>query len=213
MIQSVKVTNFLLAEFCCVSNDPAMKKILLIAMVAAIAAGLFMYRHLTQNEITVRISQKEIDAILAKQFPREKTHWKIVQITYTNPRATFVPATNQVRIGIDAKIVAGIKPLEQEFHASTSLLTNLKYDADQKKVVLHNAQCEQLELPLIPEKYRDLTKQAMNITAAACFEKIPIYELKPRNQSQRIARMVLRDLHVDQDQLVFTLKLPDNFNE
>ena len=186
-----------------------MKKFLLLVMVAAIVGGLFAYRHFTQNEITVRISQKEIDAILAKQFPRDKTHWKVVHITYTNPRATFVPATNQVRIGIDAKIVAGIKPFEQEFQASTTLLTNLKYDADRKKVVLHNAQCEQLDLPVIPEQYRDLTKQALNITAAACFEKIPIYELKPRNRSQRIARMVLRDLHVEQDKLVFTLKLPE----
>lgn len=190
-----------------------MKKFLALLLVVAIAAGIFLYRYFTQNEITVRISQKEIDAILAKEFPRDKTHWKVVHITYTNPRATFVPATHQVRIGIDAKIVAGIKPFEQEYHASTTLLTSLKYDADQKKVLLHNAQCEQLDLPVISEKYRELTKQALNITATACFEKIPIYELKPRNHTQRIARMVLRDIHIENDKLVFTLKLPDDFQE
>jgi hypothetical protein len=201
--------DFLLVGNQDLRDHAGMKKVWLFTLLIAVVVGFSAYRYFTASAITIRLNQHEIDTILAKKFPLKKTHWKIVTITYSDPKATFVPESNQVRISVKASIITGIPPFEHKSEANTTVLTGLRYDAEAKTVMLHNAVCEDLQLPGIPEKYEQLTKEALNLTSVTCFEKIPIYELKARNRSQNIARMVLRDLKVDQDQLVFTLKLPE----
>jgi hypothetical protein len=189
-----------------------MRKRTILLWIAAIflALGGWFYHSLTTRELHVRLRQRDIDAILIRQFPIEKTHLKVVRITYSDPSVTFVPQSNQLRIGIKAKIRAGIKPFEKEYQTGISLLCGLSYNSKKKKLFLTNALCEEFDLPLIPENYREITKQALNLTSITCFEEIPVYELKPRNKYHQVASMVLRDLEVKDDSLTFTLKLPEN---
>lgn len=188
-----------------------MKKItILIAMAALLlVAGIGLYRSLNDSELHVRLGQKEIDAILTRQFPLEKKHLKVIRITYSDPQATLVPQSNKIRIGVNAAIRAGIPPFEKEYRTGITLLCGLAYDGKQKKLCLTDPVCERFDLPVIPESYREITRQALNITSVACFEKIPVYELKPRNKAQRLASMVLQDLQVKDDSLRFTLRLPE----
>ncbi len=192
-------------------TPPDMKKALLLIVTAALvlAAGIGLFRSLNAREVHVRLRQKEIDAILTRQFPIEKTHLKVVRITYSDPQATLVPQSNQVRVGVNATVRVGIPPFEKEYRTGITLLCGLAYDGKQKKLCLTNAICERFDLPVIPETYREITKQALNLTSIACFEKIPVYELKPRNKTQQLAVMVLHDLQVKDDSLTFTLKLPE----
>lgn len=185
---------------------------MIFLLIAAIflALGVWFYQSLTSRELHVRLRQQDIDAILARQFPIEKNHLKVIRITYSDPKVTFVPQSDQLRISIKAKVRAGIKPFEKEYDTSVSLLCGLSYDGREKKLFLTSALCEHFDLPLIPENYREITKQALNLTSITCFEKIPVYELKPRSQYQRVASMVLRELKVQDDALIFTLALPQD---
>jgi hypothetical protein len=189
-----------------------MRKRMRFLLLAAIlvALGVWFYQSLTSRELHVRLRQQDIDAILARQFPIEKNHLKVIRITYSDPKVSFVPQSDQLRISIKAKVRAGIKPFEKEYDTSVSLLCGLSYHSREKKLFLTHALCEHFDLPLIPENYREITRQALNLTSIACFEKIPVYELKPRNKYQRVASMVLRDLEVEDDALVFTLVMPQD---
>ena len=191
-------------------HQRAMRKITLMILVAAVLlAAVVFIRSLSSRAVHVRLGQKEIDAIVTRQFPIEKTHLKVVSITYSDPQATLVPESNQVRVGVNATVRAGIPPFEKEYQTGVTLLCGLAYDGKQNKLCLTHPLCERFDLPVIPETYREITKQALNITSITCFEKIPVYELKPRNKTQELAVMVLHDLQVKDDSLTFTLKLPE----
>ena len=159
--------------------------------------------------IEVRLTQPEIDALLAKKFPLEKKHHKLVRVTYHNPSLIVVPGTTQINIGIQAMIRIGISPLEVSYPASATLLSEIAYDASSKKLLLRQPRCEQLDLPAIPEKHRDLAVQALNLTTATIWDEIPIYELKSHRRIQAAARMVLKKVHIDDRTVVFTLGLPE----
>jgi hypothetical protein len=175
-----------------------------------IAAALWWTGFFENGAVKVRLRQSEIDAILVKRFPIEKKHLKLIRITYTDPVASIVADTGQVRIGVTAQIRVGIKPFEKDYQAKATLLSDIDYDPAKHTFFLRKPVCEHLDLPKIPAEYLELTREALNLTTAGFWEKIPVYEWKPRDRTQELARMVLHDIKVEKDALVFILKLPEN---
>jgi hypothetical protein len=162
-----------------------------------------------EKTIQVRITQSEIDSLLTKKFPLEKKYLKFVRVTYRNPELTLIPGTTQARIGIAAQLRIGIGPLEQKYDTSTTLLSQIIYNHEKKKLILRQPQCEHLSFPAVADQHRDLAIQAINLTTASIWDEIPIYELKSHRRIQAAARMVLKEVHVEDGTLVFTLGLPE----
>lgn len=187
-----------------------MKKLLSLLVIALciILPGLWWAGVFDRSEVKIRLYQSEIDALLAKKFPLEKKYLSVIRITYTDPQASIVQQTGQVRIGITANIRAGIKPFEKEYQAKATLLCDIDYDPETHTFFLQQPVCESLELPKLPPEHLDLCKQALNLTAVTIWEKIPVYQWKPRDRAQELARMVLHDVDIEKDSLVFILKLP-----
>jgi hypothetical protein len=188
-----------------------MKKLIsaIFVFIAISIIAFCWFGSFTEKTMQVRITQSEIDALLAKKFPLEKKHLKFVRVIYSNPEFTLVPGTTQARIGINAQLRIGIGLLEQRYDTSTTLLSQIIYNHEKKKLILRQPQCEHLSFPAVADQHRDLAIQAINLTTAGIWDEIPIYELKSHRRIQAAARMVLKDVHVEDGTLVFTLGLPE----
>jgi hypothetical protein len=189
-----------------------MKKISLlgVTMVLLLAGVLLWWSGVfDDHKVRIRLHQKDIDALLAKNFPLEKKHLKVIRIRYRDPRAILIADSGQVRISITADIRAGIGPFEKEYTSQVTLLSAIDYDPQEHIFFLQQPRCEAWKLPEIPTEYQEISRQALNLTSVTCWERIPVYQWKPRKRSEQMARMVMQDVEIDRQTLVLTLRLPE----
>lgn len=175
-------------------------------LVTAGAAGYYIFGG-GPKTFKVRISQEMIDSALARKFPKEKTYLKILRITYANPRAVPLPGRGRVRIALDARAEIGIKSLSKTYQGSASITTGVGYRADTHTFELRDAQVECLDLPKLSQRDLAILTEGLNLAAAEWAPEITVYQLSNRDTRHRLAKLALKSIEIEDDQVVATLGL------
>ncbi len=175
-------------------------------LVAAGAAGYYIFRG-GPTTFKVRISQEMIDSALARKFPKDKTYLKIIRITYANPRAVPLPGQGRVRIALDARAEIGIKGLSKSYQGSAAVTTGVGYRPDTHTFELRDAQVEYLDLPKLSQRDLTILREGLNLAAAEWAPEITVYQLSNRDTRHRLAKLALKRIEIEDDQVVATLGL------
>ncbi len=179
---------------------------LVLLLAGACAAGYYIFRG-GPATFKVRISQEMIDAALARKFPKEKTYLKIIRVTYANPRAVPLPGQGRVRIALDARAEIGLKGLSKTYQGSASITTGVGYRTDTHTFQLRDARVEHLDLPKLSPRDLAILTEGLNLAAAEWAPEITVYQLTGRDTRHRLAKLVLKGIEIEDDQIVATLGL------
>ncbi|KPV41941.1 hypothetical protein AN478_00140 [Thiohalorhabdus denitrificans] len=182
-----------------------MKKIAAAATVILLLLLGGAYYYFSAGGYVVRLTEPEIQKKLDEQLPLTKTYLVIIQVTLNNPKIDLVEGSDRIRAGMDVEFnitgYQGSKPLEGTVYASSGIT----YRAEKGQFYLSDPVIENLEAQGLPEEYMGKAKKALSEALAEYYKDQPIYTLDPDDTRQAVARMVLKDVRVEDKQLLLTL--------
>jgi len=181
----------------------------LLGLVLLLATGLAicLIDRTLNRAVKIDITQARIDAALAEKFPLEKTYLKIVRVTYAKPRAVLLPDQEKVLVSLDVTVKVGVSGLEKSYTGSASLTTRVGYHPTDHRFYLQEAELQTLEVPKIPEYYREILRNGINLLAGEFGEGIPIYKLTQKDTKTNLAKLLLKEVSIRKDKVEVTLGL------
>lgn len=184
-----------------------MKRHFLLGLLLVLVAGAagYLLRAALDRPVTINITQGMIDAALAQKFPLEKTYLKIVRVAYVNPRAVLLPDRDKVLVSIDVRVRVGISGLEKSYNGSAALITRVGYKPADSRFYLEEPELQSLEVPKMPETYRETLRGGLNLIAGEFINAVPIYKLTNKDTPTNLAKVWLKDITIRKDKVVVTL--------
>ena len=151
--------------------------------------------------LTITRTQAELQEKLARRFPVTKEKF-LVRVTLSDPKVLL--RTGDPRLGLD--LAAQIKPpLGAPLDGRVAVLGEPYYDPQQKAFFLHNPEIERVEFPGFDLAQHEKARTAVQTAVSVALASIPIYSLEGRDLKEATARHLLKEVHVQDGMLRFTL--------
>ena len=177
--------------------------IIAVVILVALAAGTYYY--FSGKEYIVRLSESDIQKKLEEKLPLRKTYLLIIEVTLNNPRVHLENGSDRVRAGLDVEFNITLNKILKPVGGTVDASAGIRYMAENGQFFLTNPIIENLEVQGVPEKYTDKINVALTKAIAEYYARHPIYILKTSDTKQALAKMVLQDVIVENNDLVVTL--------
>jgi hypothetical protein len=174
-----------------------------VAIVAILMASTYFY--FSGKEYVVRMSESEIREKLDEKLPLTKSYFLIIHITLKNPRVLLENGTKRVNAGLDVLLNITIGKNTKPLGGTIDVSGGVRYLAENGEFFLTNPVIENLGVQGIPDKYLLKVNKALTQALAKYYEENPIYTLRATDVKKAAARMVLKDVVVENKELVVTL--------
>lgn len=190
--------------------------LLFVILAAAILFGIT--RAKLKAGTTVRVSESQINKSLAKKFPVEKTHLKIIHTRLDQPRVLLHEDQNSLQIEATAHVSSLIKPIEigslkigtNKTSSATVLIEGgLSFEASEGTFYFTEAELISVDSEKkVPEKLREPLRKAVSLIAKETLNRLPVYTLKEGELKQDMAKMILRDVRIEDGRVALSIQLP-----
>ena len=177
----------------------------LLALLAIIFGCVFMkYGRFGSDGLTLFFSEEDIRGRLSKKFPKTEKILEIIPVLIEEPKVEFTEGSNRVRLSLFARIDI---PFSNKYEASTVFSGSIRYETSDKTLRLTDVEVEGLTGTEIPKKFEDPLKLLMTVLAKNFLEDVVVYELKPKDLTNKAARWLLKKVEVRDQMLEITLGL------
>ena len=177
-----------------------------LAIIAMLGVGATAFFLTQDQQVEIRLSEEQLLQAVEKKLPFEKTYLVLFDVTLDNPRITLVEGSERVQAGLDVAVkirLGNNSPLR----GSADVSGNVRYVPEEGQFYLVEPDIETLSVEGIPAAYIDKVDEVMTKALGAFFKTRPIYTLKETDTKQAAAKLVLKDVAVQNNELVLTLGL------
>lgn len=182
-----------------------MKRVAFVVVIILMALMAGAYYYFSGKEYVVRLSESDIQRKLEEKLPLTKTYLFIIQVTLNNPRVHLENGSKRVNAGLDVIFNITLNNHPKPIGGTVDVSAGILYLAEKGQFFLTSPIVEKLEVQGIPQQYTDKANMALTKALAEYYAKHPIYTLNTANTKQAAARMILKDVIVENKQLVVTL--------
>jgi len=182
-----------------------MKSILVGAIVIILIAAAGAYFYFSGKEYVLKIPENEIQEKMAEKLPLTKSYLFIFQVTLDNPRVDLENGSERINAGLD--VILNIKLSEEKLPLGGSIDVSggIKYSPDEGAFYLANPIIEHFSIQGIPDKYIGKVTTVLGKALADYYVTHPVYKLKSGDAKQAAAKLVLKNVIVENEELVVTL--------
>ena len=185
-----------------------MQKLAAIALGAAILlAGLIFFA--TQRDFTFRFTESDIQGQLADRLPFTKRYLFIFDVTIDEPRVDLVDGSERVTAGADLLLNIRIGESDIPLNGAVDVSGEVDYQSADGSFYLVNPVIESLSIDGLPDSYADKSREVVEAAMSEFYRNRPIYRLEGSN-AKNAGRMLLKDVTVENEELVVTLGLRKN---
>ena len=184
------------------------KSIMMIAagIVLAGGIGLFVLFFLLKGrEFVVRIPEKELAEKINQKMPFTKTYLILFEVTLANPRIDLVEKSERINGGVDVTVKIKIDHEAKDLVGKIDLSGGVRYAAETGEFFLVDPHIERVSIAGLSEKYTTQVGKALGAALSAFYTKHAIYTLRSSDLKKTAARLLLKSIVVDQQELVVTL--------
>lgn len=179
------------------------KVLVVVTIVVMLMAGMYFY--FSGKEYTVRISESEIREKLDEKLPITKSYFFIIQITLENPRILLENGTKRVNVGLDLLLNITVGKNPKPLDGTVDVSGGVKYENEKGEFFLTNPVIENLGIQGIPDQYLSKVNSALTKALAKYYQDNPIYTLRLTDGKQAAIHMILKDVVIENKELVITL--------
>ena len=172
--------------------------VLLISIVAA-------YFYFSGKEFIVRISEETIKAKMAEKMPLSKTYLFVFQVTLDNPRVDLTNGSERINAGMDVVLNIKLTKEKKPFGGSVDISGGIRYLPEEGQFYLTDPKIEDLSIQGVPEKYSAKARKVLEKALSEYYQQHPIYQLKSKDIKQAAAKLVLKKVMVENEELVVFL--------
>jgi len=184
-----------------------MRKVAIVAVAILIIIMSGTYYFLSGKEYVVRLSESDLQNKLEEKLPLTKTYLFIVQVTLNNPRVHLENGSEKVRIGLDVVFNITIDKNPKSLGGTVDVYGGILYLPEKGQFFLTDPAIERLTVEGIAPKYIDKVNKALTKTLAKYYETHPVYTLSTSDIKQAAAKMVLKDVIIENQELVVILEI------
>lgn len=180
-----------------------------IGLLALLVAGGAAYLYVREVGLSLRFTQQELQAALSQRMPMER-EYKRIHIRLFNPRLVLQEGSERVQAGVDVNLALAANGLLQQslqWQTSADASSAVRYDASTGQLFLTAPQLESLQAQGLPTKWLPLAQQAVTYAIQQWYATRPIYTLREDQLTTSAARMLLKEVKVEQGVLVVRLGL------
>lgn len=184
-----------------------MRRFLLPASLVLIAATVAAWFYFSGKDYIFRLSQEDIRQQLERQLPLKRRFALIFEVELAHPRVQLHEGSDRVDIGVDVQLNIRIGRETQPLGGSVDLETGIRYDPADAGFYLTDPVVTRLELQGVPAEY---AARAQRVVAEALSEFVrrhPFYTLRSIDAKRAAARLLLKRVVVENNELVITLGL------
>ena len=182
-----------------------MKKFAIIFGLTLVIASLAAVVVFKGKRYEIRITAEQIRTSLDERYPEEKSFLLIFKATYRDPVVEFLPETDRIRVGMTVELDQRIGSEKKRLSGTARLTASVGYDPKKHRVHLVEADIEQLELEGVPKKYAGRITALLGRGAKSFLDNCAVYTLRATDARKAVAKLLLKDVKVDGDELVITL--------
>ena len=183
-----------------------MKNIIIIIsliILAVIVGGTYCY--FSGKEYVVRLTEGQIREKLEERLPLSKSYLFIIRVTLSNPRVVLENGTSRVNAGLDVLFNITINDNPKPIGGTVDVSGGVRYVAEEGQFFLVNPVIESLKVQGVAEEYTNKVNKALTLALTEYYESHPIYTLSTVDAKQVAARMILKSVIVENEELVVTL--------
>lgn len=179
--------------------------IVVLAVTAiAMAVGWLYFKGKTYEHL---ITQTQIDSELEKKFPVTKTFLIVFKMTFSNPEVTLLEESDRVGIKLDTELNLGLGADAKKLSGHVALTSGLAYRSETHEFFLADAQFDRLELEGIPQEHLDKVTDFVTKFVQQLVDKYPVYRLEAKDTKSTVAKMILKDVQIENQVVKVTLGL------
>ena len=182
-----------------------MHRALIILAIVVVTAAVGAYFYLSGKEYEFRFSEAQLQEKLAERLPIQKRYLIIFEVVLDNPRLSLVNGSDRVNAGLDVilNIHLGNEPLP--LGGTIDASGGIRYDSGTGQFFLTDPVIEHLRVQGIPEQYTARANTVLTTALTEYYSDRPLYTLRASDVKQATVRLVLRDVVVQNEELVITL--------
>jgi hypothetical protein len=166
------------------------KALVLVMVLAGFAFGCS-----SLPEVTVRITEAQLQEYLNKKFPITKSHQFLGTLSYENPSVILRREDNRVEFGLEIS-VSNITVNNAALRCSAVMLASVMYSPEKKALFLTKPLLQQFILNGAQQQ----DAQSLSVLFMPALEKLlerkPVYRLKDLEGFEKIASMLVKDIRV-----------------
>ncbi|MEH6542492.1 MAG: DUF1439 domain-containing protein [Porticoccaceae bacterium] len=182
-----------------------MRKILISSaiIVLVLIGGAFFY--FSGKEYIVRIPENEIQQKMAEKLPLTKSYLFIFSVTFDNPRVELTNSSERINAGLDVILNIKLGEKKKPLGGSLDVSGSIRYSREEGQFYLTDPMIEALSIQGIPDKYISKATTVLEKALADYYSTHPIYRLKEGDAKQATARLILKNVLIENEELVITL--------
>lgn len=185
-----------------------MRRVVTTLAALLLAAGVVVaYFVFTGSELTLSLTQADLDTRLAAKFPLTKKHLGLFEVKHSNPRIVLMSVADRLRFAMDAELSNLIGQTGNRLSGTAEVTGGLRYDAERYEFYLTEPKVERIDIKGIPESIATKVEPAFQILTQEALERLPIYKLEPTDIKKVTARTVLKRIAISNGNLVVILGL------
>lgn len=174
-----------------------------LAAVALLLGGAYYF--LYGRKFVYRLSQTELQDALSARLPIQRTYLFVIQVTLDHPRVVLVEGSDRVNAGLEIAVNVQLGESGVPLTGSVDASGGIRYEPSEGKFYLTSPMIERLSLQGIPEKYASRASTALSLALSEYYASHPIYTLNSFDAKQAAAKLTLKSVTVEHQQLVVTL--------
>jgi hypothetical protein len=175
----------------------------LLALLALVGAGAIWY--LAAKTYEIRISQAQLEQKLAERLPLTQ-RYPLVSVTLGQPRVHLNEDSERVDFGLNMTVNTNTSG-SQLLGAQIDVSASLRYDAERGAIFLDQPVMGKLVVQGLDERRTAMAQVALEAAMASFLAQQPVYTLNASDTRQRVARMAVRDIKVENGVVVLILGL------
>lgn len=175
----------------------------LLALLALVGAAAIWY--LAGKTYEIRISQAQLEQKLAERLPLTQ-RYPLVSVTLAQPRVHLNEDSERVDFGLNMTVNTNTSG-SQLLGAQIDVSASLRYDAERGAIFLDQPVMDKLVVQGLDERRTAMAQVALEAAMASFLAQQPVYTLNASDTRQRVARMAVRDIKVENGVVVLILGL------
>jgi hypothetical protein len=169
-------------------------------MVASLVVAFWAFYGRT---FAITIPQAKIQESLDAKFPMSKTYLVVFTLEFSNPLVALEEGADRIRAGVDAEATFKIGGVTCKGTAVIS--GKLAYDRETGEFRLKDSKVEKLDIKGIPAQYTGKVDEIATVLAKQYLDKKPVYRLEQTDLKRSLARLLLKEVRVENGALVVTM--------
>jgi hypothetical protein len=186
-------------------NGRAIKATFAVLVIALVVSAGIPGCSLTREGYVIKITPDEIQKKLDAAFPISKQYLVLLKLTLKDPSVTLREGSDRIGFGVTASTNVSVNG--EDLAGRAHVTAGIRFNREEASLSLVDPVVESLDISLLPEKYRDEVMTAAGIAAKEYLDDYEVYRLEASGLKAKVAKLVLKNVVVEQGVLKITLGL------